>query len=91
MSKIPNSVVRKRKRLRMLRRHPFCVYCGWGLTEEDATLDHIQPRSKGGTDALENLVLSCRLCNKRKGHMSFQQFMDLTPEERKALPIRGSI
>lgn len=31
------------------------------------TFDHIQPKSKGGGDAPENLQLAHALCNKRKG------------------------
>lgn len=36
-----------------------CVYCGWPAS----TLDHIIPRSFGGSDARYNLVASCALCN----------------------------
>lgn len=32
-----------------------------------ATLDHIQPRAKGGSDRLENLQLTHAQCNKVKG------------------------
>lgn len=46
-----------------------CGYCG--IREVDAgaelTVDHFQPRSKGGSDALENLVYCCPACNEFKG------------------------
>ena len=32
------------------------------------TIDHIQPRSKGGSDTPDNLQLAHALCNKRKGN-----------------------
>lgn len=32
-----------------------------------ATLEHIIPRTHGGTDALENLGLACARCNQGKG------------------------
>ena len=32
-----------------------------------ATLDHIQPKSKGGSDAEDNLQLAHARCNKLKG------------------------
>jgi 5-methylcytosine-specific restriction endonuclease McrA len=33
-----------------------------------ATIDHIQPRSKGGRDEIENLQLAHATCNKIKGN-----------------------
>ncbi len=48
-----------------------CQYCGRG--DVPLTLDHIQPRSKGGEDSWENLVAACVKCNNKKG--------DGTPEE----------
>jgi hypothetical protein len=42
-----------------------CEYCG--VTEADSagtlTVDHYQPRSRGGTDELDNLLYSCYRCN----------------------------
>lgn len=37
-----------------------CVYC---LSPRELTLDHLTPRSKGGTDDPENLVTACLSCN----------------------------
>jgi len=31
-------------------------------------IDHILPRFKGGENILNNLMLSCRKCNRSKGH-----------------------
>ena len=39
-----------------------CQYCG-GRAE---TVDHVLPRSRGGTHTWENVVAACRLCNARK-------------------------
>lgn len=47
-----------------------CQYCG---TEEDLTLDHVIPRSKGGKSSWDNLVTACKGCNAKKG--------DFTPEK----------
>jgi len=50
-----------------------CPYCGIGMwwpskdatrdSSREATLDHIVPRSWGGSHAVENLRLCCKLCN----------------------------
>ncbi|WP_198320783.1 HNH endonuclease [Azohydromonas aeria] len=41
-----------------------CVYCG---SAEDLECDHVHPRARGGTDALENLATACKPCNTSKG------------------------
>jgi 5-methylcytosine-specific restriction endonuclease McrA len=41
-----------------------CQYCG---SERHLTVDHVVPRSKGGTDTWDNLVTSCAPCNRKKG------------------------
>jgi len=43
-----------------------CYYCGYSLTLNDSTLDHVLPVSKGGTNRLDNLVLACYECNQEK-------------------------
>lgn len=45
-----------------------CEFCG--VTEIDVggmlTIDHFQPRTKAGSDTLENLVYACIACNQYK-------------------------
>lgn len=40
-----------------------CHYCQKQLTRFSATLDHIQPVSKGGDNSFNNLVTACLHCN----------------------------
>ncbi len=44
-----------------------CNGCKEIFSFSDMTIDHIIPRSRGGTDALENLQLLCQSCNSSKG------------------------
>lgn len=44
---------------------PRCAYCG---RPGRLTIDHVQPRSRGGTDAWENLLPACEDCNQSKGN-----------------------
>jgi len=49
-----------------------CVYCG---SSENLTVDHVRPKSKGGTDTADNLVTACRPCNQAKGSTHVDVFM----------------
>ena len=49
-----------------------CVYCG---SSENLTVDHVRPKSKGGTDTADNLVTACRPCNQAKGAMQLEMFL----------------
>ena len=42
-----------------------CAYCGIDC-RNDYNIDHKMPLSRGGTDTVKNLALSCPTCNKRK-------------------------
>lgn len=50
-----------------------CAYCGNKFREDELTLDHIHPESRGGLSTWTNLVSACRRCNGHKDAM--------TPEE----------
>ncbi len=40
-----------------------CAYCKRSAN----TIDHVQPKSRGGSDSWENLVACCLRCNNKKG------------------------
>jgi 5-methylcytosine-specific restriction endonuclease McrA len=50
-----------------------CAYCG----KEGVPLqiEHIQPKSKGGTDRVSNLALACKPCNLKKGNHPIEDFL----------------
>ena len=43
-----------------------CAYCGCELEYKDMQVEHIKPQRVGGTDDIENLIPTCRLCNHYK-------------------------
>lgn len=54
-------------RFKVLMRDGFkCKYCGKTGDEKQLEVDHIIPRSRGGTNALVNLVTACFECNRGK-------------------------
>ncbi len=44
-----------------------CQYCGHRYSRSELNLDHVIPRSQGGTSTWENVVCSCHQCNRQKG------------------------
>ena len=50
-----------------MRRDNFrCQYCG--TKAHNLTLDHVIPKSRGGSDSWENLVAACVKCNNKKSN-----------------------
>ena len=52
----------------LLRDRNTCQYCATVLPSGELTLDHVIPRSRGGSSTWENLVACCHGCNRRKGN-----------------------
>ena len=62
--------MRYQDRLRLREIYTFrCGYCGVSEMEVGAelTIDHFHPRSRGGSDDMDNLVYACHACNEFKG------------------------
>jgi 5-methylcytosine-specific restriction endonuclease McrA len=60
-----------------------CQYCGRRMPKTDLTIDHVIPRSRGGYDAWDNLVLACMHCNVSKANR--------TPEEARMPLIKRPV
>jgi len=61
----------------LLRDRNTCQYCGVVLSSAELTLDHVIPRSRGGSSTWENLVACCHLCNRRKGNQLLIELTDM--------------
>ena len=46
----------------------ICQYSGVEVTREEANIDHVLPRSKGGKDSWTNMVVSSKAINTKKGN-----------------------
>ncbi|MCS6892950.1 MAG: HNH endonuclease [Deltaproteobacteria bacterium] len=67
-----------------------CQYCGIKLLGQNATLDHVIPRSRGGLSTWDNLVACCKDCNKKKGDRSPQEAnmpLKMLPKKPLWLPV----
>lgn len=55
-----------------------CAYCGAKNTPLE--IEHIVPRSAGGSNSLTNLCIACSKCNTRKGSRRLEDFLANKPE-----------
>lgn len=60
-----------------------CVYCGLVQEPEALSVDHVQPRMRGGDGSSGNVVTACRRCNTLKGGHSLPRFLAEHPEARR--------
>ncbi|MGF1574536.1 MAG: HNH endonuclease [Cyanophyceae cyanobacterium] len=62
-----------------------CEYCHSPerLSANRFTVDHVIPKSLGGSDALDNLALACRRCNERR----YNFVASVDPETQAIVPI----
>ena len=73
-----------------LRDKGTCQYCSIKLSVNDATFDHIIPKSKGGVASWTNSILSCYSCNQYKNNRTPEEAgMKLlsTPIKPESLPM----
>ncbi|HEQ78190.1 MAG TPA: paclitaxel/taxanoid biosynthesis susceptibility protein TS1, partial [Euryarchaeota archaeon] len=49
-----------------------CAYCG--KSNLPLEIEHIIPKSRGGTDRVSNLTLACHKCNQKKGNQTAAEF-----------------
>ncbi|MDZ8026852.1 MAG: HNH endonuclease [Nostoc sp. SerVER01] len=45
-----------------------CWWCRQNLPQEKLTIEHLLPKSRGGSNSFENLRLSCFKCNNTRGN-----------------------
>jgi hypothetical protein len=56
-----------RARFEVFKRDKFtCQYCGARAPQVELHLEHVRPRSAGGTNDMWNLLTACRDCNMGK-------------------------
>lgn len=71
--KVPiKKVVVSRKNV-LIRDKYTCQYCGDDYAPEELTIDHIIPKSRGGSTKWDNVVACCKKCNNQKGHKTLRE------------------
>lgn len=64
------------------RDHYRCVYCNAAPPAHELTLDHVEPRVKGGDQSDGNLVTACKTCNELKAGSPAWAFLAADAERR---------
>ena len=50
-----------------IQNNNYCWYCGKEMEPSKLTKDHVFPRSKGGDNDMDNIIMVCKTCNSSKG------------------------
>jgi len=70
---IPRKEVVLTRRAIFDRDNNTCQYCGKKMRKDKLTIDHVIPKSRGGGEAWDNLVLACFECNAKKRNKSHEE------------------
>jgi hypothetical protein len=65
-----------------------CAYCS--KTDVPMEVEHINPRSQGGSNRISNLTLSCRPCNEKKGNQTAAEFGHPEVVAQAKRPLHGA-
>ena len=71
-----------------------CAYCG--KTDIPLEIEHIVPKSKGGSNRVSNLTLACTACNRKKGNKPLEQFLSRKPgllkriQKQSGMPLKDA-
>jgi hypothetical protein len=66
-----------------------CQYCGV-VHPSDLEVDHIVPRSRGGSNRPDNLVAACHSCNAEKGNRTALEYGHPKVAKRAKRPLRSA-
>lgn len=62
-----------------------CYYCGNQITIDNMTVDHVVPKSKGGSLSIHNCSPSCKRCNELKANGTIKEMRDKIEDSLSAL------
>jgi len=65
-----------------------CAYCG--IQSVPLEVEHIIPKSRGGSNRVSNLTLACRDCNQEKGNLTASEFGFPQIQARAKQPLRNA-
>ena len=64
-----------------IKQNDYCWYCGKEMEPTKQTKGHVFPRSKGGVNEMDNIIMVCKTCNSSKGNMDlFEWYSEVRQE-----------
>lgn len=67
-----------------------CAYCHRKSGDPGLEVEHIIPKSRGGTDRVSNLVLACHTCNQEKGNLTAEEYGHPEVHAQAKAPLRDA-
>ncbi|BAY87226.1 HNH endonuclease [Calothrix parasitica NIES-267] len=64
-----------------------CTYCG--KKDVPLQIEHIYPKSKGGSNRVSNLCLACEKCNQKKSNKPVEEFLKRKPDLLKKIQSKA--
>lgn len=68
--------------------HRKCAYCG--AENVPLEIEHIVPKSRGGTNRISNLTLACHDCNQKKGNRTAEEFGHPEVQKQAKAPLKDA-
>jgi len=65
-----------------------CAYCGVGNVPFE--IEHINPRSRGGSNRVSNLTIACHKCNQEKGNQTAAEYGHPDVQAKAKLPLKDA-
>lgn len=65
-----------------------CVYCG--VKDVPLEIEHIVPKSRGGSNRVSNLTLACQDCNQKKGTKTAAEFGHPEVQAKAKTPLKDA-
>jgi hypothetical protein len=80
-AQLPPIAVPNNRRIKLANRNQWrCYWCNHGMRPEfgfqnSATIEHLLPRSLGGSNRVDNLQSACARCNRTRGIQNHDEFL----------------
>ena len=73
----------------LIKGHHQCAYCK--IRDVPLQIDHIVPKSRGGTNLISNLCMACEACNQKKANRPVEEFLKTQPELLKSILVQAKL